>query len=78
MLDICHHYTAGLKAFCSDLMYRGLDECRLSAGGMGFHKASGLVEAFNDNAPQVTFEGVNVIMYQQSTRYAFKQIKKQK
>ena len=78
MLDICHHYTSGLKAFSSDLMYRGVDELRLACGGIGFLASSGLVELFVDQAPLVTYEGVNVLMYQQSSRYALKQIKKAK
>jgi acyl-CoA oxidase len=78
MLDICHHYTSGLKAFSSDLMYRGVDELRLACGGIGFLNSSGIPEMWVDNSPLVTYEGVNVLMYQQSSRYALKQIKKSK
>jgi hypothetical protein len=63
LLDICHHFTSGMKACCTDMSYKGSDECRQSAGGFGFHIASGLVTGFTDHAVMPTFEGVNVIMY---------------
>lgn len=72
LLDICHHFTSGMKAVCTDMSYKGTDECRQSAGGVGYHIASGLVTGFTDHAVMPTFEGVNVIMYQQSSRYALK------
>lgn len=78
LLDICHHFTSGMKACCTDMSYKGTDECRQSAGGAGYHIASGLVTGFTDHAVMPTFEGVNVIMYQQSSRYVLKQVKKAK
>lgn len=65
-----------MKAMFTDMSYKGTDECRSSAGGYGYHKASGLVDVFQDNAVMPTYEGVNVILYQQSSRYAFKLMKK--
>ena len=76
LLDISHHYTSGMKAMFTDMCYQGTDECRKSAGGYGYHKASGLVDIFCDNAVMSTYEGVNVILYQQSSRYVFKLMKK--
>lgn len=64
LLDICHHFTSGMKALCTDMSYKGTDECRQSAGGYGFHLASGLVTGFTEHAVMPTFEGVNVILYQ--------------
>lgn len=64
LLDICHHFSSGMKALCTDMCYKGLDEMRQSAGGYGFHVASGLVTGFTDHAVMPTFEGVNVILYQ--------------
>lgn len=78
MLDIIHHFTSGLKALCTDMSYKGTDECRSSCGGQGFHVASGMVAGFTDHATLPTFEGVNVLMYQQSSRYLLKLIKKTK
>lgn len=63
MLDICHHFTAGFKAFFSDMNYRGCDELRSSCGGAGIAKASGIVSAWEEYATFPTFEGVNVLLY---------------
>lgn len=64
LLDICHHFTAGMKAFFTEMNYRGSDELRASCGGSGIHKASGIVSNWEDYATLPTFEGVNVLMYQ--------------
>lgn len=58
------------------MTYTGCDEMRQSAGGYGYHAASGLVTGFTDCAPFNTFEGVNVVMFQQSARYIFKMLQK--
>ena len=75
LLDICHHFTAGMKAIATEMQYKGTDECRQACGGVGYHVASGLPTFFADYASFITFEGVNVLMLQQSSRYLFKQIK---
>jgi acyl-CoA oxidase len=62
LLDICHHFTSGLKAIATDMSYRGTDECRRACGGVGYHVASGMVVGFTDHAVFPTFEGVNVLM----------------
>ena len=67
-----------MKALCTDLTYKGTDELRQSAGGYGFHIASGLVTGWSDHCVMPTYEGVNVILYQQSARYCFKMMKKLK
>lgn len=76
MLDILHHLTSGLKSICTDMNYKGNDEMRQSCGGAGFLKSSGLADHFTDNAPLVTYEGVNVLMSQQSSRYLLKMVEK--
>lgn len=38
--------------------------------------SGGLAQIWVDQAPMVTFEGVNTVMLQQSSRYIFKQVKK--
>lgn len=72
LLDICHHFTAGMKAIATEMQYKGTDECRQACGGVGYHIASGLVSTFTDHATMPTFEGVNVVMLQQSSRYLLK------
>ena len=78
LLSICHHFTSGMKAITSEMSYKGTDECRQSCGGVGYHVASGLVTGFTDHAVFSTFEGVNVLMLQQSSRYLLKQARKAK
>jgi len=45
---------------------------RLSCGGHGFAHYSGLPVAFFENAPNVTLEGENKIMYLQLARFLLK------
>ena len=72
MLDVLHHFTSGLKALAAEFAYYGVDEMRQSCGGAGFLQSSGICNMWEDVAPYNTYEGVNVVMYQQSSRYLFK------
>lgn len=73
MLEELHHLTSGVKAFSTDCAYIGNDEMRQSCGGAGFTMASGIAQVWADTSAMPTFEGVNVVMYQQSARLLFKQ-----
>jgi len=75
-LDILHHLTAGVKAYASELQYNGLDELRQTCGGAGFLLTSGLASWWAEGAPTPTYEGVNVLMYQQSAKLLFKNCQK--
>lgn len=46
---------------------------RQACGGAGFLDVSQISCLFQDSAPLPTFEGVNTVMLQQSSRYIFKQ-----
>ena len=72
LLDLLHHYTAGFKAFATEYQYYSSDEMRQACGGAGMLLSSGVAQNWADGSPMATFEGVNVIMYQQSARYIFK------
>jgi len=72
MLETLHHISSGLKAYCTDYAYQAMDSLRQACGGAGFLLSSGLSYNFVNNAPLVTYEGVNVIMYQQSSRKLLK------
>jgi len=76
LLDELHHYTSGIKAMATNYAYYGIDELRQACGGAGFNSASGIADIWQDIAPYSTFEGVNVVMAQQSSRYVLKQAKK--
>ena len=73
-LDILHHVTSGMKAFSTDLVYIGCDELRQACGGAGFMLSSGIADWWAEAAAFPTFEGVNTVMYQQSSRLLLKQI----
>ena len=76
LLDILHHFSSGMKALGTDLCYIGMDQLRQACGGAGFLLSSGVADIWADSAPYPTFEGVNVIMYQQSSRMLLKQAEK--
>ncbi len=73
LLDILHHFSSGMKALATDMVYQGVDELRQSCGGAGFLLASGIADWWVEIAAFPTFEGVNVVMLQQSSRMLFKQ-----
>ena len=76
LLDVLHHFTSGFKAYSTETSYYGIDKLRQACGGAGFLLSSGLADWWGDIAPYPTFEGVNVVMFQQSSRMLFKNVKK--
>ena len=64
MLEILHHFSSGFKAYLTEYAYIAMDEMRQACGGAGFTMASGISLNFGNNAPLVTFEGVNTVMMQ--------------
>jgi acyl-CoA oxidase len=67
-----------MKSITTDMSYKGCDELRSACGGAGYHMSSGVAGAFTEHSVLATFEGVNVLMTQQSSRYILKQVKKAK
>jgi acyl-CoA oxidase len=78
LLEILHHFSSGMKSISTDMSYRGCDELRSACGGAGYHMSSGVAGAFGEHSVLSTYEGVNVLMTQQSARYLLKQVKKVK
>lgn len=78
MLDILHHFSAGMKALSTEICYTGVDELRQSCGGAGFLYSSGIADMWSEQAAFPTYEGVNVVLYQQSSRMLLKQAEKVK
>jgi len=76
LLDILHHFSSGTKALFTELCYVGVDELRQACGGAGWLLSSGIADWWGEQGPFPTFEGVNVIMYQQSSRMLLKQAAK--
>jgi acyl-CoA oxidase len=75
MLDPMHHFTSGFKSLYTNLTYVGIDELRQSCGGAGFLLSSQISQLWLDDAPSVTYEGVNVMLNTQASRYLLKQVK---
>ena len=65
-----------MKVIAGEWTYFGVDELRQSCGGAGFLDTSSIAAIWYDIAPFPTFEGVNVLMLQQSSRFLFKQAEK--
>ena len=49
---------------------------RQACGGAGYLVSSGICSFWQESTPYPTYEGVNIVMLQQSTRYLFKQVGK--
>ena len=62
-----------MKALATTIVYFGIDELRQSCGGAGFLLASGIADWWIEQAAFPTFEGVNAVMFQQSSRLLLKQ-----
>ena len=75
-MDVTHHLLAGFKAIVSDEQYSGLDKCRRACGGAGYASMSGFTEIMARESPVPTYEGDNIVMLGQASRYVFKLINK--
>jgi acyl-CoA oxidase len=63
---------SGGKAYYTYFINDACEWTRLSCGGHGFAHYSGLPAQFFDNAPNVTLEGENQIMFLQMARFLLK------
>lgn len=76
LLDLVHHYSSGMKSVYTQELVDGAYAIRQSLGGAGYSGWSGIPEIIEDINPQVTFEGDNTVMAQQSFNYIFSLFKK--
>ena len=76
LLEIMHHYTSGMKAVFTQECNDGLLAIRQSIGGAGYTNWSGIPSLIEDYSPQITFEGDNTVMAQQSANFLLKLTKK--
>ena len=77
-MDLLHHLTAGGKSVCTQDCQNALYTIRQSLGGAGYSAWSGIPYLIDDYSPEVTYEGDNTVMAQQSFNYLKKQIQKAK
>ncbi|XP_077690519.1 peroxisomal acyl-coenzyme A oxidase 1 isoform X2 [Eretmochelys imbricata] len=67
-----HALSAGLKAFTSWTANAGIEECRMSCGGHGYSRCSGLPDIYVNFTPSCTYEGENTVMMLQTARFLIK------
>ncbi|KAF9188387.1 hypothetical protein BGZ51_000633 [Haplosporangium sp. Z 767] len=72
LLADVHASSSGLKSLTTTMAASAIEECRRACGGHGFSLFSGLPLLLQDYAPNVTWEGDNYILTQQTGRYLFK------
>ena len=69
LLEEIHHLSSGMKSLYTSTCIAGLMTIRESCGGAGFTAWSSLPFLVDDFAANVTLEGDNTVMAQQSARY---------
>lgn len=72
MLDVIHHFCSGMKSVYTQDVNDSLYLIRQSLGGAGYSAWSGIPRIIEDFSPQVTFEGDNTVMAQQSANFLLK------
>ncbi|CAM9876322.1 unnamed protein product, partial [Phaeothamnion confervicola] len=72
VLQQYHADSSGLKSFCSGVAADGIEDCRRSCGGHGFLLCSGLPELLGTYLQNVTVEGENSVIIQQTARFLVK------
>ncbi|CDW76918.1 acyl-coenzyme a oxidase [Stylonychia lemnae] len=77
-LKVIHHLVSGLKANYTQNSYETMSKLRESCGGAGYLSSSGLPSLIQEYAAQVTYEGDNTVMLQQSARYIIDGVSKNK
>ncbi|XP_037326729.2 peroxisomal acyl-coenzyme A oxidase 1 isoform X1 [Pungitius pungitius] len=67
-----HALSAGLKAFTTWATNSAIEVCRMSCGGHGYSRSSGLPDIYVEFTPTCTYEGENTVMMLQTARYLVK------
>jgi acyl-CoA oxidase len=73
MIEQLHAISSVLKARTSWYASDVIRECRQMLGGNGFHSYSKLGVLFNDNDVNLTWEGDNHVLIQQTSKYVLEQ-----
>jgi acyl-CoA oxidase len=75
LLADLHASSSGLKSLCTTMAVQGIEDCRRACGGHGYSMFSGLGSFYQDYLPNVTWEGDNYVLTQQTARYLTKQFR---
>ncbi|KAJ4953982.1 hypothetical protein NE237_030814 [Protea cynaroides] len=73
-LPEAHACTAGLKSLTTSATADGIEECRKLCGGHGYLCSSGLPELFAVYIPACTYEGDNIVLLLQVSRFLMKTV----
>ncbi|XP_071697804.1 peroxisomal acyl-coenzyme A oxidase 1-like isoform X2 [Rutidosis leptorrhynchoides] len=73
-LPEAHACTAGLKSLTTAATADGIDECRKLCGGHGYLVSSGLPELYAYYVAACTYEGENVVLMLQVSRFLVKTV----
>uniref|UniRef100_A0A8C3AZS0 Acyl-coenzyme A oxidase n=1 Tax=Cyclopterus lumpus TaxID=8103 RepID=A0A8C3AZS0_CYCLU len=73
-----HALSAGLKAFTTWATNSAIEVCRMSCGGHGYSRSSGLPDIYVEFTPTCTYEGENTVMMLQTARYLLKSYRQAK
>lgn len=72
LLADLHASSSGLKSLTTTMAIDAIEDCRRACGGHGYSMFSGLGAFYQDYLPNVTWEGDNYILTQQTARYLLK------
>ncbi|CAO3699738.1 hypothetical protein G6F70_005764 [Rhizopus microsporus] len=72
LLADLHASSSGLKSLTTTMVIDVIEDCRRACGGHGYSMFSGLGQFYQDTLPNVTWEGDNYILTQQTARYLLK------
>ncbi|RCH98271.1 hypothetical protein CU097_012978 [Rhizopus azygosporus] len=72
LLADLHASSSGLKSLTTTMAVESIEDCRRACGGHGYSMFSGLGQFYQDYLPNVTWEGDNYILTQQTARYLLK------
>lgn len=67
-----HALSSGAKALCTWTTADGIEKCRLTCGGHGYSKLSGLPTLLQNYVQNCTWEGDNNVLCLQTARFLFK------
>ncbi len=76
MIEKLHAISSVMKAKTSWFATQCVRECREMLGGNGFSSYSKLRTLYNDNDVNLTWEGDNHVLIQQTTKYVLEEVQK--
>lgn len=75
-MDAMHHILSGFKSVFSSQALNDVEEARRACGGAGYQSYSGFTQLFSGCSPIPTYEGENMVMLGQASRFLVKLVKK--